>query len=72
MGLGWVVVLSVLIGLGGGLWLDRRLETTPLFLLIGLALGLAAAARSTYRMIKDIRPTPRTGQPRKRARWDRR
>jgi F0F1-type ATP synthase assembly protein I len=73
MGLGWLVVLSVLIGLLGGLWLDRRLETTPLFMLVGLALGLAAAARSTYRMIKEIRPASGSGGPtRRRSRRGRR
>jgi F0F1-type ATP synthase assembly protein I len=40
------------IGLGIGLWVDSALGTAPAFLLVGLALGLAAAALS---IIKQIR-----------------
>jgi F0F1-type ATP synthase assembly protein I len=57
LGLGWIVVLSILIGLLGGLWLDRRVDTTPLFMILGLALGIAAAAIRVW-MIKGIRPVP--------------
>ena len=35
-----------------GIWLDSALHTAPAFLLVGLALGLAAAALS---IIKQIR-----------------
>lgn len=33
----------MLAGLGGGYWLDGRLGTRPVFLLLGGALGLGAA-----------------------------
>jgi F0F1-type ATP synthase assembly protein I len=33
----------VLAGLGGGYWLDGRLGTRPVFVLVGGAFGLAAA-----------------------------
>jgi F0F1-type ATP synthase assembly protein I len=33
----------VLAGLGGGYWLDGRLGTRPVFLLLGGALGVGAA-----------------------------
>jgi len=68
LGLGWVIVLSILIGLVGGLWLDRRLDTTPLFMILGLVLGVAAAARTTYRMIKEMRPNAGGSGPRTRSR----
>ena len=35
--------ISVILGLGGGLLLDSWLHTSPIFTLIGMALGIAAA-----------------------------
>ena len=61
LGLGGVVVFAIVLPLIGGLWLDRRLHTTPLFTLLGVALGLAAAARAIYEMMKAIRPVSRNG-----------
>ncbi|WLR50720.1 AtpZ/AtpI family protein [Bacillus tianshenii] len=43
---------SVLIGIFGGRWLDRLAETSPLFLIIGLLLGLATGTYGTYRTIR--------------------
>ena len=43
------VVLSVLVGLFGGSWLDRKLGTGPWLTLIGVAYGIAAAVRALYR-----------------------
>jgi len=46
---GLEVVLSVLLGLIGGWWLDGRLGSGPWLTLLGLAYGVAAAARALYR-----------------------
>lgn len=69
----WVVVLSALIPLGIGLWLDRRLGTAPLFILIGALVGILAstvgAVRTAVRMIEaleDVSPSktrPEDEQP---------
>lgn len=64
LGLGWVVVFAIVLPLFGGLWLDRRLHTTPLFTLVGVAVGLASAARAIYKMMKAIRPVSRNGNRR--------
>ena len=72
LGLGLQFVVSILLFLYAGQWLDRRLGTTPLFMIIGLMLGIIAAARSTYRMIREARPAPGSGRPRTRARRGRR
>ena len=53
MGLGWYVALSIILGAIGGLWLDRRLDTLPLFTLIGVLLGTVLAF---YGLIKMVRP----------------
>ncbi len=38
----------------GGLWLDGRLNTKPLFVILGLLLGLTLAMYGLYRMIKPL------------------
>jgi F0F1-type ATP synthase assembly protein I len=42
-----LVFAPVLLALGG-LWLDRIVGTTPLFVVIGAVFGFAGAAISTY------------------------
>ena len=37
---------------GSGSWLDDALHTAPVFLLVGLALGLAVAALSVIKQIR--------------------
>lgn len=44
--------LSVLFGLLGGQWLDRRLDTSPWLAVIGLGFGLAAGGRSIWRALQ--------------------
>lgn len=36
------MVLTILLGVYGGDWLDRRLGTSPVFLLLGIFLGIGA------------------------------
>jgi len=50
-GLGLSAVGSLLVGVLLGLFLDRALRTEPLFLIIGILLGLAAAAIAVYRLV---------------------
>ena len=49
---GITVSLAVMLGAGGGLWLDNRYETTPLYTLIGFVIGVAAAVRELLRALK--------------------
>jgi F0F1-type ATP synthase assembly protein I len=46
--------LSVMIGLIGGQWLDKRFGTEPWLLLLGLVFGMAAGFRSVFRALKDL------------------
>jgi len=48
--MGWVVVLSLLIPLGLGLWLDKRFGTAPLFILVGVVIGILASTVGVVRM----------------------
>lgn len=43
--------MTVLAGLGGGHWLDNRLQTRPLFLLLGGTLGLGAGLYHFFKAV---------------------
>ena len=49
MGFGVAISLAVLIG--GGVWLDTRLNSAPLWTIIGLVLGLVAATYQLYELV---------------------
>jgi ATP synthase protein I len=53
--LGLEIALSIVVGLFGGTWLDKKLGTTPWLTIIGLAYGLAAAGRAVYRANKQMK-----------------
>jgi ATP synthase protein I len=53
--LGFSVALSIFIGLGIGVWLDRKFDTVPWLTLICLGLGIAAAFRNIGLAIKKSR-----------------
>ena len=53
-GLGWYAAAAILLPTLGGAWLDGRLGASPLFLLTGLLLGLAAAFYGAYRMAAEF------------------
>ncbi|MFH2058362.1 MAG: AtpZ/AtpI family protein [Pseudomonadota bacterium] len=47
--LGISVALAIFIGLGLGYWLDKKFDTQPVLLLVGLAFGIAAGFSNIYR-----------------------
>ena len=53
-GVGFFVAACILGGSLTGLWLDNKLDTKPLFVLLGLAVGLAVAFYGVYRMIRLV------------------
>lgn len=48
--LSWTMLFSLLLPLLAGIWLDRKLDTAPLFILIGAVLGILAATVGVARM----------------------
>ena len=60
-GLGWYVVACVLVGVLGGLWLDKVAGTKVLFTLLGVSLGTVAAFYGLYKMIQPFLYTPPPG-----------
>jgi len=48
--LGFAVAGPLVVFIGGGVWLDGKLHTAPLFFLLGLALGLVSAGGALYQI----------------------
>lgn len=53
--LGFSVALSISIGFALGLFLDRKFDTAPWLMLVGLILGIAAAYRNIWLAVKKSR-----------------
>jgi F0F1-type ATP synthase assembly protein I len=53
-GLGFYIAGAIILGVVGGRWLDTKLNTSPLWLIIGLILGIAVAVTGTYNMLKPF------------------
>ena len=49
--LSWALLFSLLIPLLAGIWLDKKLDTAPLFILIGMILGILTATVGVARMV---------------------
>ena len=58
MNLGWTMVFSLLLPLLAGIWLDKKLNTAPLFILTGAVLGILAdtvgVARMAVRIFRSV------------------
>jgi F0F1-type ATP synthase assembly protein I len=50
LNLSWTMLFALLIPLLAGIWLDKKLNTTPLFVLVGATLGILAATVGVARM----------------------
>ena len=53
-GLAWYMGICIAGGTWGGMWLDGRIDTKPLFVVIGLLLGISLAIHGLYRMVKPL------------------
>lgn len=49
---GVVLLVTTLTGILAGYWVDQRLGTVPIFVLVGLGVGLTAGSVATYRLIE--------------------
>ena len=61
-GLGCSVVVTLVVLIGGGVLLDRAVDTAPIFTLIGVVVGLVAAGYQLYELtrvgLRDRPPGP--------------
>jgi ATP synthase protein I len=55
LSIGTALAVTVLVGLGGGYWLDGRLGTRPLFFLVGGVIGLAAAMYHFMKTVSELK-----------------
>ncbi len=53
--LGLTIAFSIFIGLFFGIFLDKKFDTGPVFMLIGLGLGIAAAFRNMLHAINKLK-----------------
>ena len=54
LGVGFFVAASIILGVVGGNWLDGKLDSAPLFLIIGLVLGIVVAFYGVYAMLRPF------------------
>lgn len=54
IGVGWYVAISILLGVVGGLELDKAFDTAPFFALAGLLLGIVVAGYGVYQMFLPL------------------
>ena len=52
--LGYTIAVPLVVFALGGRFLDKKLETAPLFLLIGIFAALAASGYGIYKKIKQV------------------
>jgi ATP synthase protein I len=54
---GLVLLVTILAGILAGYWVDQQLGTIPIFVLVGLAVGLTAGAVAVYRLVQRFLST---------------
>jgi ATP synthase protein I len=54
LGVGFYICVCIVGGALGGLWLDKKFDTQPILILIGLILGLILAFWGVYQMLIPI------------------
>lgn len=52
--LGFIIALPLVVFLLGGVWLDKKLSTTPLFIIIGILLAVAVSSIAIGKKIKEL------------------
>lgn len=55
--IGLVLLVTILVGVLGGYWVDQQLRTVPIFILVGFLAGLGAGTRAVYRLISGFLAT---------------
>lgn len=53
-GLGWYVALCIVFGIAGGLWMDSKIDSSPIFMLSGTILGVVIAFFGMYKMVGPL------------------
>jgi len=62
VGVGFFIGICLLLGVLAGLWLDDRVGTKPVFMLLGLFLGLLFAGYGVYQMLIPLLKKQNNGE----------
>jgi F0F1-type ATP synthase assembly protein I len=54
IGIGWYVALCIILGVVGGVFLDKWIDTKPVFTLLGLLLGMIMAFWGGWVQLKEV------------------
>jgi len=54
IGVGFFIGGSILAGVFAGLWIDSKLNTQPIFVIVGLLVGLFLAGFGVYKMLLPL------------------
>jgi len=54
VGVGFFIGGAIVMGVGAGLWLDTRLNTKPILVIVGLILGIIVAFYGVYQMLLPL------------------
>ena len=52
--IGFIIAVPLLAAILAGIWVDRKLSTTPLFMILGLLLALTVSTITIGRKIKQL------------------
>jgi F0F1-type ATP synthase assembly protein I len=64
LGIGWFFATAILLGVLLGYWLDQITGLEPLFIILGIILGLAVAGVGGFRMLQQfLRQMEKTTPP---------
>lgn len=53
-GVGFFISGAILLGVAAGFWLDSKLGTAPVLVIVGLLLGVGTAVYGVYRMLLPL------------------
>ena len=54
IGVGFFIGGSIVLGVVAGLWLDNKLNTEPILVIVGLVLGIVVAFYGVYQMLLPL------------------
>ena len=54
IGVGFFIGFSIVAGILFGLWLDRQFDSQPVFIIVGMLIGLFFAILGVYRMLLPL------------------
>jgi F0F1-type ATP synthase assembly protein I len=57
IGIGWYVAFSIILGVVGGVFLDKWLASKPAFTLVGLVLGMVLAFWGGWVQLREVLDT---------------